>query len=81
MVARWAADTEGDDVSDRPEPREPSALGELGGTRRTSPTNPKKETEVSKWTALKNSAIVKVSASAGTLVAVAVVVGAGFKWN
>ena len=34
-----------------------------------------------KWTALKNSTIVKVSASAGTLVAVAVVVGAGFKWN
>ena len=33
-----------------------------------------------KWTKIKDSAIVRVSASAGTFVAVAVVVGAGFKW-
>lgn len=43
--------------------------------------NAPKENNMGKWTALKNSTIVKVSASAGTLVAVAVVVGAGFKWN
>lgn len=44
-------------------------------------TNAPKENNMGKWTALKNSAIVKVSASAGTLVAVAVVVGAGYKWQ
>ncbi len=36
---------------------------------------------MNKWTAFKNNAIVKVSAGAGTLVAVAVVVGAGYKWT
>ncbi len=35
---------------------------------------------MNKWSILKNNTVVRVSASAGTLVAVAVVVGAGFKW-
>ncbi len=35
---------------------------------------------MSKWNAFKNNAIVKVSASAGTLVAVAAIAGAGWKW-
>lgn len=33
-----------------------------------------------KWRNLKSSVIVRVIASAGTLVAVAAVAGAGFKW-
>jgi hypothetical protein len=33
-----------------------------------------------KWRNLKNNTIVRVSASAGTLVAVAATVGAGWKW-
>jgi hypothetical protein len=34
-----------------------------------------------KWRDLKDSTIARVSVSAGTLVAVAALVGAGFKWN
>jgi len=33
-----------------------------------------------KWTLINNK-IVRISASAGTLVAVATLVGAGWKWN
>lgn len=33
-----------------------------------------------KWRNAKNSTIVRISASAGTLVAVAALAGAGFKW-
>lgn len=36
---------------------------------------------MNKWTIFQNSKVVRVAASAGTLVAVAAVVGAGFKWN
>lgn len=32
------------------------------------------------WTKLRTSTIVRVSASAGTLLAVGVLVGAGYKW-
>lgn len=35
---------------------------------------------MSKWRIAKNSTIVRITASAGTLVAVAAIVGAGFKW-
>lgn len=34
-----------------------------------------------KWNMIKDSAVVRVTASAGTLAAVAAVVGAGLKWN
>ena len=80
MVAPVAADKKNGDVAGHPDPREPSAFGGQGGADASS-THPPKENTVSKWTAFKSSTIVKVSASAGTLVAVAVVVGAGFKWN
>ena len=33
-----------------------------------------------KWKILQNSTVVRIGASAGTLVAVAVLVGAGYKW-
>lgn len=33
-----------------------------------------------KWRNLKSSVVVRVTASAGTLVAVAALVGAGWKW-
>lgn len=33
-----------------------------------------------KWRTAKNSTIVRVSASAGTIVAVVALVGAGYKW-
>lgn len=36
---------------------------------------------MNKWTIFQNSKVVRVAASAGTLVAVAAVVGAGWKWN
>jgi len=36
---------------------------------------------MNKWTIFQNSKVVRVAASAGTFVAVAAVVGAGFKWN
>lgn len=36
---------------------------------------------MNKWTIFQNSKVVRVTASAGTLVAVAAIVGAGFKWN
>lgn len=39
-----------------------------------------KENLMSKWNAFRDSTVVRISASAGTFVAVAVVVGAGFKW-
>ena len=80
MVAPVAADRESGGVASHLVPWDPSALGELGGAESSSSHAPK-ENKVSKWTALKNNAIVKVSASAGTLVAVAVVVAAGYKWN
>ncbi len=34
-----------------------------------------------KWNLLNNSKVVRATASASTLVAVAVIAGAGFKWN
>lgn len=34
-----------------------------------------------KWNMFKDSTVVKVSVSAGTLVAIATVVGAGWKWG
>jgi len=33
-----------------------------------------------KWSILKNSTAMRITASAGTLIAVAALVGAGFKW-
>ncbi len=35
---------------------------------------------MSKWNAFKESTVVRASASTGTLVAIAVIVGAGYKW-
>ncbi len=34
-----------------------------------------------KWTVFQNSRVVRISASASTLIAVAAIVGAGWKWN
>jgi len=34
-----------------------------------------------KWTVFQNSTVVRIAASAGTLVAVAAIAGAGYKWN
>lgn len=34
-----------------------------------------------KWTVFQSSRIVRITASASTLVAVAALVGAGWKWN
>ncbi len=34
-----------------------------------------------KWNLLNNSTVVRATASASTIVAVAVIVGAGFKWT
>lgn len=36
---------------------------------------------MNKWTIFQNSKVVRVTASAGTIVAVAAIVGAGWKWN
>lgn len=33
-----------------------------------------------KWTIFQSSKVVRIAASAGTLVAVAAIAGAGFKW-
>ena len=42
---------------------------------------PSKGTIMDKWRIVKNSTIIRITASASTLVAVAALVGAGFKWN
>ena len=34
-----------------------------------------------KWTIFNNSKVVRITASASTVVAVAALAGAGFKWN
>jgi len=34
-----------------------------------------------KWNIFQNSTVVRITASAGTLVAVAAIAGAGWKWN
>ncbi len=34
-----------------------------------------------KWNRFRDNTVVRVSVSAGTLIAVATVVGAGWKWN
>lgn len=36
---------------------------------------------MNKWKAAQESKIVRIAASAGTVIAIAAVVGAGFKWN
>ncbi len=36
---------------------------------------------MNKWTIFQNSKVVRVTASAGTIVAVAAIVGAGWKWS
>jgi hypothetical protein len=35
---------------------------------------------MNKWRLLKNSTVVRITASTGTLIAVAALVGAGYKW-
>ncbi|GMA35716.1 hypothetical protein GCM10025876_19200 [Demequina litorisediminis] len=39
------------------------------------------ESPMKKWNLLNNSKVVRATASASTIVAVAVIVGAGYKWN
>ncbi len=39
------------------------------------------ERYMNKWTILQNSKVIRITASAGTLVAVATLVGAGYKWS
>ena len=41
---------------------------------------PWKGTIMDKWRSVKNSTIIRVTASASTLVALAALAGAGFKW-
>ncbi len=36
---------------------------------------------MNKWNLFQNSKVVRVTASAGTIIAVVAVVGAGYKWN
>jgi hypothetical protein len=36
---------------------------------------------MNKWTIFQNSKVVRITASAGTLVAIAAVAGAGWKWS
>jgi hypothetical protein len=40
----------------------------------------RKRTIMDKWRIAKNSTIIRIAASAGTIVAVAALAGAGFKW-
>jgi len=42
---------------------------------------PSKGTIMDKWRIVKNSTIIRVTASLGTLVAFAALAGAGYKWN
>jgi pheromone shutdown protein TraB len=59
----------------------PGALSAPGfGTgRRPGPRT--KEILMDKWNVFSSSRIVRISASASTLIAVAAIVGAGWKWN
>jgi|GEM_PF-1112467 len=52
-----------------------------GAAAHVSPATQRKEITMDKWTILSNSKVVRVSASATTLVAVATIAGAGWKWN
>ena len=47
---------------------------------RTPPGNQRERTIMDKWRIAKNSTIVRIAASAGTIVAVAALAGAGLKW-
>ena len=40
-----------------------------------------KESPMSKWSIFQNQTVVRVAASSTTMIAVAVLVGAGYKWN
>lgn len=51
-----------------------------GAARAVSIVPAERERTMDKWSILKNSKIVRITASAGTLVAVAALVGAGYKW-
>jgi hypothetical protein len=52
-----------------------------GGIRRERrPITRGKRTIMDKWRIAKNSTIIRIAASAGTIVAVAALAGAGFKW-
>ena len=46
-----------------------------------TPSHVRGERSMDKWRILKNNMIVRYATSASTLVAVAVLVGAGNKWN
>jgi len=59
----------------------PDALSAPGMEAVAVPVHLQKELNMNKWTIFQNSKVVRVTASAGTLVAVAAIVGAGFKWN
>ena len=52
-----------------------------GRLRSCSPNPPWKGTIMDKWRSAKNSTIIRITASASTLVALAALAGAGVKWN
>lgn len=60
----------------------PAPSGVVAGERPAGPGNAiiERLTIMDKWRTAKNSTIVRISASAATLVAVAATVGAGWKW-
>ncbi len=65
-------------------PREsaPRVVGAWQGRLRShTPTPPWKGSIMDKWRSVKNSTIIRVTTSVGTLVALAALAGAGWKWN
>lgn len=53
------------------------SVREFGSVRRL---HIRKERSMHKWNIFQNSTVVRITASAGTLVAVAAIAGAGWKW-
>ncbi|BDO42186.1 hypothetical protein CELD12_16760 [Cellulomonas sp. NTE-D12] len=55
-------------------------VGTAGGLRPQASSPAERDRHMGKWKITQNSTVVRIAASAGTLVAVAVLVGAGYKW-
>lgn len=55
-------------------------VGTAGGLRPQASSPAERDSHMGKWKITQNSTVVRIAASAGTLVAVAVLVGAGYKW-
>lgn len=65
-------------VARSPADRTPRMMPAGGNDREYRPLS--KERHMNKWNLMQNSKVVRVAASASTLVAVAAIVGAGYKW-